>query len=97
MLYAEKVFIFFGKFLFSTGQVRKFVLSPVNEIPQGYKTDGPRSRFEEEIWKEFWSIAMDPQKAKQRGIKNAQIEAPVPNSFLGFCIQSLLNTMVACA
>ena len=31
---------------------------------------------EAKFWSHFWEYALDPQKAKLGGIKNAQIEAP---------------------
>ena len=34
------------------------------------------NRFEEGIWNEFWEMALNPKKASQLKIKNAQIEAP---------------------
>jgi hypothetical protein len=55
---------------------QEYPLAMVNEVPEGYKIDGPRNPLEERLWKEFWAYALDSQKAISQGIKNAQIEAP---------------------
>ena len=50
--------------------------SPENAVPQGYRVGDPPNYFEREIWAKFWRYALDPEKRKQVGIKNAQVEAP---------------------
>jgi hypothetical protein len=38
--------------------------------------EGIKNSFEKKLWQTFWQYALEPQKAKKIGIKNAQIEAP---------------------
>ncbi len=75
-LRGKSIYLFWKVFILDGANTQEYTISPVSEVPRGYKSDAERSRFEEDIWKEFWSIALDPKKASQRGIKNAQIEAP---------------------
>ncbi|MCB9757238.1 MAG: hypothetical protein H6753_02295 [Candidatus Omnitrophica bacterium] len=75
-LRGKSVYLFWKAFILDGTNTQEYVISPIAQIPQGYKAPGEHSRFENEIWQEFWTIALDPKKASQRGIKNAQIEAP---------------------
>jgi len=49
---------------------------PRYAVPDGYRVGDPPNYFEREIWKKFWSYALDPAERKRVGIKNAQVEAP---------------------
>jgi len=75
-LRGKSAFLFWKAFVLDGASTQEYVITPINEIPTGYKTPGARNRFEDDIWNEFWNIALDPKKASQRGIKNVQIEAP---------------------
>lgn len=75
-LRGKSVYLFWKAFVLDGAKTQEYVIAPVNEIPQGYKTSKSPSLFEQGIWKNFWSYALDPKKAANRGIKNAQIEAP---------------------
>jgi hypothetical protein len=46
------------------------------EIPEVYAVDPQPTAFERQIWAEFWELANDPTKAKERGVRVAQGEAP---------------------
>ncbi len=44
--------------------------------PAIYAVDPSPSDFEKQIWADFWQLANDPTKAKERGVRVAQGEAP---------------------
>ncbi|HKA91538.1 MAG TPA: hypothetical protein VKE22_27940 [Haliangiales bacterium] len=46
------------------------------EIPVAYQVDAQPSEFERSLWADFWTLANDPARAKQRGVRVAQGEAP---------------------
>ena len=54
----------------------KKAVSPETAVPEGYKVGNPPNYFEREIWAKFWRYALDPEKRRSIGIKNAQVEAP---------------------
>ena len=43
-------------------------------VPDGYAGDRP-ARFEQAIWKKFWTLATDPGAAREAGLRVAQGEA----------------------
>ncbi len=75
-LRGKTAYLFWKVFVLDGANTQEYTISPIAEIPQGYKIDGARNFFEQQIWNEFWAIALDPKKATERGIQNAQIEAP---------------------
>lgn len=75
-LRGKSAYLFWKAFVLDGANTEEFVITPVNQVPQGYKIDGPRNPFEEKIWTEFWQYALYSDKAISKGIKNAQIEAP---------------------
>jgi hypothetical protein len=75
-LRGKSAYLFWKAFVLDGANTEEFVITPVNQVPQGYKIDGPRNAFEEKIWMEFWQYALYSDKAISKGIKNAQIEAP---------------------
>jgi len=75
-LKGKSVYLFWKAFVLDGQNTQEYIITPVGEIPQGYKLEGVESVFEKEIWREFWGYALNPKKASSRGIKNAQIEAP---------------------
>jgi len=75
-LRGKSVYLFWKVFCLDGANTKEYVITPVNQVPQGYKIAGARSTFEENIWEEFWDYALNSKKAIKKGIKNAQIEAP---------------------
>ncbi|VAW11798.1 hypothetical protein MNBD_BACTEROID05-892 [hydrothermal vent metagenome] len=75
-LRGRSAYLFWKVFLLDGAKTQEYEITPMYQIPQGYKVQGLNDSFEESLWKEFWSFALDPQKAGQQGIKSAQIEAP---------------------
>ncbi len=72
----KSLYLFWKVFVLDGPRTQEYVITAVNEVPQGYKIDGGENDFEEEIWREFWDYALNSDKAIKKGIKNAQIEAP---------------------
>ncbi|VAX35584.1 hypothetical protein MNBD_UNCLBAC01-674 [hydrothermal vent metagenome] len=75
-LKGKSVYLFWKVFMLDGENTQEFKLVKKGEIPQKYKLTNQDSFFEENFWKDFWTYALDPKKAKKVGIKNAQIEAP---------------------
>ncbi len=75
-LKGKSAFIFLKAFVLDGKNSQVFEITRHDEIPQGYKIPGAASEFEHELWQEFWTYALNPDKRKDTGIKNAQIEAP---------------------
>lgn len=75
-LRGKSAYLFWKAFLLDGDKTQEYPITEVNAVPDGYKIDGPRNAFEEELWHGFWKYALDSQKAVTKGIKNAQIEAP---------------------
>jgi hypothetical protein len=48
-----------------------FELDRVGSRPTAYARGGSISEFEQQIWDDFWTIANDPERAKQIGIRAA--------------------------
>ncbi len=72
----KSLYLFWKAFVLDGPRTQEYVITPVNEVPQGYKIDGGPNDFEGAIWQEFWDYALLSDKAIKKGIKNAQIEAP---------------------
>jgi len=75
-LRGKSISLFWKVFLLDGKNTQEYVITPVNAVPEGYKIDGPRNAFEDDIWRKFWDYALHSNKAMSKGIKNAQIEAP---------------------
>lgn len=75
-LRGKSVYLFWKAFVLDGQKTEEYPIVEVSAVPDGYKIEGPRNKFEDEIWKEFWKYALDSKKAVTKGIKNAQIEAP---------------------
>ncbi len=75
-LRGKSVYLFWKVFMLNGEKTQEYPITNVNEIPAGYKVGETASKFEKEIWQEFWKVALDSKWAKGKGIKNAQIEAP---------------------
>ena len=87
----KSIALFLKAFVLNGADTQEFAITPVAEIPakpvpdkirsepvvpEGYKVGDPPNYFEREIWARFWRYALDPERRKSLGIKNAQVEAP---------------------
>ncbi len=72
----KSAYLFWKVFRLDKEKTEEYEIARVNSIPDGYKLEKVNDPFEEWVWKKFWSYALNPEKAKEAGIKNAQIEAP---------------------
>lgn len=75
-LRGKSVYLFWKVFILDGPNTQEYDIAKVNEVPEGYKIEGPRNSFEEELWRDFWDYALNSKRAMKQGIKNAQIEAP---------------------
>ena len=75
-LKGKSAYIFWKVFMLDGKNTQEYVVNRINEIPDGYKLVKSPDPYEKILWEKFWEYALDPQKAKQSGVKNAQIEAP---------------------
>ncbi|RJP29136.1 MAG: hypothetical protein C4533_04885 [Candidatus Omnitrophota bacterium] len=75
-LKGKSAYIFMKTFVINGKEAQVYEINKVDNIPSGYEIKGRASNFQKKIWKEFWDYALDNDKAKLLGIKNAQIEAP---------------------
>ena len=75
-LKGKSAYIFLKAFVLDGANTQVFEINAHDQIPGGYKIPGSESKFEKELWQEFWRYALDPAKRAQEGVKNAQIEAP---------------------
>ena len=51
-------------------------LDTVGSRPAAYERGTPMSEFEKAIWNDFWDIANDPERAREKGIRAAHGEEP---------------------
>ncbi|MCM8773270.1 MAG: hypothetical protein NC820_00810 [Candidatus Omnitrophica bacterium] len=72
----KSAYIFWKVFMLDGKNTQEYEINPISHIPQGYKLEGLNDPFEAKLWSNFWEYALNPDKAKHMGIKNAQIEAP---------------------
>ena len=75
-LRGKSAYIFWKIFMLDGEATQEYEVNIFGEIPEGYKIPGIESRFEKELWENFWNVALDFKEARRLGIKNAQIEAP---------------------
>ncbi len=75
-LRGKSAYLFWKVFILDGERTQEYLITNVSEVPAGYKIEGPRNAFEDEIWQKFWEYVLDPRQSSKRGIKNAQIEAP---------------------
>jgi hypothetical protein len=52
-----------------------YTIDEVGSRPHAYDRGGAMSDFERKIWSDFWTLANDPEKAKELGIRAAHGEA----------------------
>jgi len=72
----KSAFIFWKAFYLKGKNTEVYEINKMHEIPLGYKLPEDESPIEKSLWKKFWNYALDQKAAKERGIKNVQIEAP---------------------
>ncbi len=72
----KSAYVFLKAFVLEDKMPQVFPITKVYEIPRGYKIENSLDPYEEQLWREFWDYALNPEKRKMEGIKNAQIEAP---------------------
>ena len=72
----KSIYLFLKAFVLDGKNTEEMVITPINEIPDGYRVNHPPNYFEKEVWQKFWKYALDPHERSRMGIKNAQIEAP---------------------
>jgi len=72
----RSAYLFWKVFLLDGKNTEEYDLAQKGAIPQAYKLKDEVNSFEESLWKDFWGYVLSPTKAKKKGIKNAQIEAP---------------------
>ena len=75
-LKGKSAYLFMKAFVLNDKGTEVFDINKINEIPSGYAVEGANNKFEKKLWKKFWQYALDSGRAKNIGIKNAQIEAP---------------------
>ena len=75
-LKGKSIYLFMKAFFLDAERTQEFEITPLHEIPEGYRVGNPPNYFEKEVWAKFWRYALDPEMRKRTGIKNAQIEAP---------------------
>lgn len=75
-LKGKSIYLFWKVFMLDGKDTVEYEVTRLADIPAGYKIEGLRDPFEEELWQHFWEYALEPNKADSRGVKNAQIEAP---------------------
>lgn len=75
-LKGKSAYLFWKVFMLNGEKTREYDIAKVNEVPGGYKLEGPPNPVESGFWNRFWEYALDPRQAKSAGIRNAQIEAP---------------------
>ena len=75
-LRGKSAYIFWKVFMLDGKNTEEFEINKMYTIADGYKIHGLNDPFESRVWKNFWIYALNPQRAKRSGVKNAQIEAP---------------------
>jgi hypothetical protein len=53
-----------------------FEIDQVGTAPTSYERGGEMSEFEKRIWRDFWTLANDPAKAQELGIRAVHADAP---------------------
>jgi len=75
-LRGKSVALFMKVFVLDGPETQEFEITPMREVPAGYRIQSVANKYEMKFWEEFWQYALDPSKRERAGIKNAQIEAP---------------------
>ena len=72
----KSIYLFMKAFVLDGKNTQEFEITPREAVPDGYRISDAPNRFEKEVWRRFWTYALDPIQRARVGIKNAQIEAP---------------------
>lgn len=72
----RSVYLFWKVFMLDGEKTQEYDIAKIGRVPRGYRLDGTEDPVEVKFWSRFWDYAVNPERAKQQGIKNAQIEAP---------------------
>lgn len=75
-LKGKSAYLFMKVFVLDGEKTQEFEITPIEEIPSGYRVAEAASEAELEWWQDFWKYALDPEKRQSAGIKNVQLEAP---------------------
>ncbi len=75
-LRGKSAYLFLKVFALNGANTKEFVITPVNDVPNGYRLSTHQNGFEQHFWRNFWKLAFDEKYAKAMGVKNVQIEAP---------------------
>jgi len=78
-LKGKSAYLFLKVFFLNGPQTEEFEMTPLREIPEGYRIDfqtQAAARIQKDFWDRFWAYALDPVARARAGIKSAQIEAP---------------------
>lgn len=75
-LKGKSIYLFLKAFVLDGKNTEEMPITPLREIPEGYRVGSPPNYFEREVWARFWKYALDPAARGKIGIKNAQVEAP---------------------
>ncbi|HLF18684.1 MAG TPA: hypothetical protein VI749_07320 [Candidatus Omnitrophota bacterium] len=75
-LKGKSAYLFWKVFMLDGTNTQEYDITQAHTIPDGYKLADGDYPLEKRLWQQFWEYALNPQKAKKVGIKNAQIEAP---------------------
>ncbi len=75
-LRGKSAYIFWKVFMLDGQNTQEYEITHFNAIPDGYKIAEENNPFEQRIWEKFWQYALNPKRGEEKGIKNAQIEAP---------------------
>ena len=75
-LRGKSAYIFWKVFMLDGKNTQEYEINKMYEVPHGYKIPDLKDSFEERLWKNFWLYALNPERGKSSGVKNAQIEAP---------------------
>lgn len=75
-LRGKSLYLFWKVFRLAGKDTQEYAINSLEEVPLGYKANGPKNVLGAIIWQKFWEYALDSEKAAKLGIKNAQIEAP---------------------
>jgi len=75
-LKGKSAYVFMKAFALHDSTAECHDINTVSQIPSGYQVAGSPLSLQQRLWQGFWDYALDPQRAKNEGIKNAQIEAP---------------------
>jgi hypothetical protein len=76
-LRGKSAYVFWKVFaLGDSNSAEVFEINKADDVPSGYEIAATKSEFEKKLWHDFWQYALEQDKAKEMGIKNAQIEAP---------------------